>query len=618
MTTHTHADAGQGPKAAQGKDFEMTQRLHQRAAWRVGRPLAIAALLAAGPALAQGEAIATAPAAQPAAASPPDTGASPAATPPSQIMVVNLIRLLVKQGVITQDAADALVQEAEAEAREAKVVASAAPPALPPAPADVVRVPYIPQVVRDAIKEDIKRDVIAQAKQEAWASPGSFPDWVSHIQWFGDIRFRDAYSLYSHNNVSPYIDYATLNATGPIDVNQTTNPNGLPLLNTQTNRLNQLSVRARFGMNVNIFDGVSATVRLATGSDSSPVSTTQLLGADSGKKNIWLDQAYLTLTPNYWSKVNLGRMPDQFIHTDLVFDDNLNFDGIDAVIDRPLGDQGLKVFGVAGVFPLEYISDSFPANGAQKTGDETKWLYAIQAGASFQPDPLSWSVRGAVSFYDFENVAGQLSAPCYTYEFIKQCSTDWSRPAFMQKGNTLFLLRNIQSNPALANGYTAEPEYVGLAYNYRELDVTAEAEIPMFGATRGQLQADFVRNLAYSPASFLASNGGLTVTNYDGGAYRSGPNAFLIKATVGYLHASTKGDWNVVAGYRYIEPDAVLDAFNDHDFHLGGTNAKGYYMQANYYFANNTWLSARWFSATEVYGPKLAIDVLQLELDTRF
>ncbi len=62
----------------------------------------------------------------------------------------------------------------------------------------------------------------------------------------------------------------------------------------------------------------------------------------------------------------------------------------------------------------------------------------------------------------------------------------------------------------------------------------------------------------------------------------------------------------------------MLDAFNDNDFHLGGTNAKGYFLYASYYFANNTWLDARWFSANEVFGSPYAIDVLQLEVQTKF
>jgi hypothetical protein len=590
-----------------------TRRLHGAAL------LVLGLALAAQPALAQSEAIATAPTS--ATTAMPVSAGSP---PPSESMVINLIRLLVKQGVITQDAADALRQQAEDEANQARAAAGAASlTAVTPAPDGVIRVPYVPQAVRNQIKEDIKRDVVAQAQAEGWASPGAFPDWISRIQWFGDIRFRDQFNFYSSNNIAPYIDYATFNANGPIDINANTNPNGLPFLNTRQDRINQLSLRARIGMNIKVFDGVSATVRLATGSDNSPVSTTQLLGGGLTKKNIWLDQAYLTLTPTYWSAISLGRVPNQFVHTDLVFDDNLNFDGVTATATNQIGSQGLKVFAAAGAYPLDYVASNFPTSGATKAKDSTKWLYAAQIGAQFQPDALSWSARGAVSFYDYQNVQGQLSGPCDTYNNIKQCSTDSSRPSFMQKGNTLFLIRDITPNPSSPLNY-AQPQFVGLSYNYRLIDLTAEVEIPLFGPTRGQLQGDFVRNLSYDPGQALANGSTQPITNFDispdgaSNTYRSGPNGWLVKATVGFLKPSAKGEWNLAAGYKYIEPDAVLDAFNDRDFHLGGTNAKGYFMSANYYFANNTWLSGRWFSATEVFGPPLAIDVLQLELNTKF
>jgi hypothetical protein len=60
------------------------------------------------------------------------------------------------------------------------------------------------------------------------------------------------------------------------------------------------------------------------------------------------------------------------------------------------------------------------------------------------------------------------------------------------------------------------------------------------------------------------------------------------------------------------------DAFTDSDFHLGGTNAKGYIVTASLGIFDNTWVQARWFSADEVFGPPLSIDVLQLDLNAGF
>jgi hypothetical protein len=613
--------------------------------------IAACAALAGGPVLADGEAISTAP---PAASAPPTAPA----TAPSEIMVVNLIRLLVKQGVITQAAADGLVRQAEAEAAQARMAASAqsqsqasAPgPAstalaqLPPAPSDVIRIPYVPEVVRDQIRDDVKKDVMAQARAEGWASPHALPGWLGKVRLFGDLRFRDEFDLYSSNNAPQYINYNVLDQTGPIDVNANTNPNGLPYLNTTQNRLNQLSIRARFGVKFEPTDWVSLTVRLATGQDNSPVSDTQLLGGGLTKKDIWLDQGFITLyrgaydprlsramgettlsretydtpIPNgSFDTLNFGRVPDLFMHTDLLFDDNLNFDGVLATTDHPLGDGGLRVFGAGGVFPLGYVAASFPTNDSNKVPDHSKWLFAIQGGAQYQPDPAGWAVRGAVSFYNFDNVAGLLSSPCPIYDGTKQCSTDSTAPAFMQKGNTLFFIRDIVPNPSSPLNY-AEPQLAGLAYNYHELDAMAEFETPLFGHVRALLTADYVRNLAYDPSTTLATL--IPITNTTGGAsgYQSGPNAYNIRAMIGNLRPSAPGDWNFQVGYKYIEPDAVIDAFNSDDYHLGGTNAKGYYMIASYYFARNTWVDGRWYSSTEVFGQPLAIDVLQLELQTRF
>ena len=77
-------------------------------------------------------------------------------------------------------------------------------------------------------------------------------------------------------------------------------------------------------------------------------------------------------------------------------------------------------------------------------------------------------------------------------------------------------------------------------------------------------------------------------------------------------------DWQVFVGYRYLERDAVLDAFTDSDFHLGGTDAKGWILGGDYGLARNTWLTLRYLSADEIDGPPLGIDVLQLDLNTRF
>jgi hypothetical protein len=561
--------------------------------------------------------------------------------PPSQSATINLIRLLVKEHVISQRAADALLKEAEAEAAQARASATAAtqinasqqpaaqgPAAtaqaatpLPPAPG-VVRVPYVPEIVKNQIRNEVRDEVLAQAKAENWAQPNALPAWVKRFQLFGDLRFRDEFDFYSQNNASGIVDYATFNSSGPTQSNPSLVPFNIPFLNTTTNRLDMLSVRARLGVAAQVTDNVFVGIRLATGSTTSPVSTTQMLGGGLTKDNIWLDQVYVDVQPVKLLGFTLGRMPDPFDHTNLLFDENLNFDGVDAHFDtKSSGKRTIGFFGVLGFFPLEYASNTFPTFSPTKSPDSTKFLAAAQAGADWQSQDFTW--RSSLAYYDFDNVRGELSSPCNLDDGATQCSSDQSRPAFMQKGNTLFLIRDIISDLP-PKGFPL-PEYAGLSFNYDELDFNSTFTTKLGSKYDLQLQGDYVRNLAYDPKSaYRYAPLGTPFTNVGaqvGNApppLESGPNGYQGQATFGDLVLYDRWQWNVFAGYRYLEPDAVLDAFTWSDFHLGGTNAKGYFVGASLAVYDNTWITARWLSADQIYGPPLAIDVLQVDLNTAF
>ncbi len=86
------------------------------------------------------------------------------------------------------------------------------------------------------------------------------------------------------------------------------------------------------------------------------------------------------------------------------------------------------------------------------------------------------------------------------------------------------------------------------------------------------------------------------------------------KLTFGDVSFVRRNSWQAYVGYRHVESDAVVDAFTDADFHLGGTNATGYYLGARYAFESNTTIGLRWYSAKQIDGLPLAIDVLQLDL----
>jgi hypothetical protein len=103
---------------------------------------------------------------------------------PSPNATINLINLLVKQGVLAEDQAAALIKQADDEAyvarqavRDASTKAEgaekrAATAADAVSPPGTKRVTYVPEIVKRQLREEIKNEVMAKAEKENWASPG--------------------------------------------------------------------------------------------------------------------------------------------------------------------------------------------------------------------------------------------------------------------------------------------------------------------------------------------------------------------------------------------------------------------------------------------------------------
>ncbi|WP_434623659.1 putative porin [Pseudomonas sp. Z1-29] len=543
-------------------------------------------------------------------------GHASAAPAPSENATINLIRLLVQQGVLKQDQADGLIAQAEREAVQARQAATAVAAAPAGAPGDV-RVQYVPNIVREQIRDQVKAEVMATAKKENWAQPNTFPDWVSRISFDGDIRLRDESRYYSGTNSNQIVDFARLNDRGPYDVNPNSSSNLPPLLNTREDRENLFRLRARLGMKAVIAPEWTAGIRIGTGSDNNPVSTTQTLGGGFGKKDIWLDQGYLTWKPSDELTLTGGRIANPFYSTDLLYSGDLNFDGVAAIFNRKLS-QDFGLFGTVGAFPVEYTNDTSTSNGTDKEESDNKWLYGAQLGANWAINDSN-RVKGALAYYRFDDIEGQRSSPCEPWAGDPGCDTDGSRVAFMQKGNTVFLLRDITPNP-LNPAATPQPQYVGLASEFNLLDLNLAWDTDLPEDLKLRSQAHYVHNLGYDEGEMRKRSEGQFANNLDeNGEVESGANAWMLQFTLGNsLELKRQGDWNMFAGYKYIQPDALPDGFNDSSFHLGGTNAKGYFLGGNYGLASNVFATGRWLSSEAVYGAPYDIDVLQLEINTRF
>ncbi|MGF6347136.1 hypothetical protein QF040_001849 [Variovorax sp. W2I14] len=594
------------------------QNIQRRGAMPTLRQCALAAAVASVFAFAAGNAAAQ---------------AAPAA---GETAMVKLIRGLLQSGTLAKDVGEALLAQAQTEALAAQQAQQRMAASATAASASVaggvrleagdVRVPYISQTVRDQIRDEVKAQVMAQAKDEGWAAPNETPEWSKRIRVEGDVRVRNESRSYASNNSNIEINWAELNKGSGYDVNPNTNLALPSILNTLKSRRNVFRARARLGVFADLSENTKAGVRLASGSDESPVSTTQTLGGGLSKKSVWLDQMWISHKPVDWLTVTAGRFGNPFMSSDVLFSNDLNFDGIAAQFEKKLAsNRDLTLFGTLGLIPLEYSSDNAPsrAQAEFKAKSENKWLLGAQVGADWKIDEDN-RLRGALAYYNFRNISGKVSEPCALYAGADGCSTDWSRPAFMQKGNTLMLLRDIALDPLNPAG-TPQPQYVGLASQFRLIDLNLRWDTQVAGNNL-RLDANFVRNTAYDANDIWRRAGvrGTILNNFGptGGTsqadFKSGGNAYMLQATYGKPAPAARGDWNVLAGYKRIEPDALPDGYNDSTFHGGGTNARGYFLGGSYAIDKNMWFTGRWLSTREVFGPPLSIDTLQLEFNARF
>lgn len=551
--------------------------------------------------------------------------AAPAGAMAAETTMIKLIKGLMASGALKPEDGQALLVQAEAEAaaaqRGAAGAASASSGGIALEAGDV-RVPYVPQSVRDGIRDEVRQDVMAQAKAEGWAAPNEVAEWTQRIKVTGDVRVRSESRFHGDDNSGIVSNWAAVNAGSGFDTNTNTNLQLPPLLNTRQDRRNLWRIRARLGVEAMIGDHTTAGIRLASGSSNGPVSTTEQLGGGLSKKDVWLDQAWLAYSPADWVTVRGGRFGNPFWSSDTLFSNDLNFDGLAANLKYGFGDGDLDLFGTLAVAPLEYTSDSLQSRSGEKSPNENKWLSGAQAGVNWRFNDDN-ALRAALGYYDFKNISGRLSSPCVLYSGAVGCDTDWSRPAFMQKGNTLMLIRDIALNPMDPAG-TPTPQYVGLASAFRLATLNLRWDTRLAQDIGLRLEGDFIRNLAYdTQAMFRRANNGI-VNNFGAGdapgidTFRSGDTAWMLQATFGATDLKEKGQWQALLGYKRIEADALPDAYNDPNFHLGGTNARGYYVGGAYALDARSWISGKWMAAKAVSGPPLAIDVFQLEFNTGF
>jgi hypothetical protein len=417
------------------------------------------------------------------------------------------------------------------------------------------------------LEEQMKDDMHNDTLRELWAVKREF----SRFRFSGDMRLRYEKDFFDENN---YKQFTKITQGTDTQV----------LQNTWADQ-EFYKYRVRFGVETRVNEQLDVFIRLSTGNTSNPVSTNSTMGDYMNKDSVLFDQAYLAWRP--WRSITIfgGRMENPWFSTDLVWARDLSFEGL-AVNAKTRISETASSFLTVGAFPLQ---QSDPVSTLD-TSQHSKWLYAGQAGLE-RKDKKGVSVKIGAAYYDFNNITG-----VFNTNTENPGATDWSAPLFNQKGNHYFFI-------------DATNNRVGLASKFEELNFTGTLDIGLWDPVHIIFLADYVKNLGFNKAEVDQRTGIDTDKSIEG---------YQIGMSVGYPATVEAGQWKAYFYAKRLGRDAVVDAFTDPDFHLGGTNAKGWIAGADIGLGTNFWLTTRWLTANEISGPPLAIDVLQVDLNAKF
>lgn len=436
------------------------------------------------------------------------------------------------------------------------------------AEAERIRERFLKKAALEHVTDGIGTELRTELDKQVNAKIVPIPSWTSKIRFGGDFRLRYQLDLFdgegggydSGNGIFVKPDKPT------------------ELYNSTIDR-QQLRIRARLNAIAKVNDEFEVGLGLATGNTTNPVSTNATLGDSLNKKNFLLDLAYLKWTPSRELTMWGGRFASPWFGGDLVWDPDVNFDGI-AFTYRPQFSKEIGGFLTGGVFPIQEVELS----------SHDKWLYGGQIGLQYRNED-KWSGTLAAAYYYFDNTRGVANDPS------QPGATDWTAPAFQQKGNTLF---DIDPSFSIKTAYAA---------SYHELNLGASLDLGFWDPLHLVLMADFVRNLGFDQKS---------VNVLTGASVKKETLGYQLGVSFGHQDTRDAGLWRTYLNYKRLEADAVMDAFSESDFHLGGTNAKGWILGGDLGVAKNVWLSGRWLTTNEISGPPLAIDLLQLNLNAKF
>jgi len=319
---------------------------------------------------------------------------------------------------------------------------------------------------------------------------------------------------------------------------------------------------ARIGLRGDLTDDWFYGLRLDTGTN--PRSSWVTFGNNAnataggsapygkGGDGIQLGQVYLGWRARPWLTVQAGKMPNPFFTTPMVWDPDINPEGLSEKISFAVNDH-LTLFGNFGQFVYQQFSPNDNSGGvgfASHDGYQFGW----QGGATYKFDEKV-SARAAVSFFNYSGMN-------HTTAF-NTIPNGFAGPFAAGPQNTL-----PANNLAFHNGVN------GLRY----FEIPMEVNFPI-----GPLSARGFGDVAYNiQAGQRAASGAYASLGDEALAYQVG---FAIGTNLGLTTnqvAAKKNTWEARAYWQQTQLNSVDPNLIDSDFFEGRTNIEGLFLAVAY------------------------------------
>lgn len=390
------------------------------------------------------------------------------------------------------------------------------------------------QAVEEARGE--KKKTVEEAKSTVQKA-SRIPDWLEHLKFYGDTRFREEGFLNSAINSS-----------------------------TKSTRW-RTRIRARLGLKADFGDELKGGLRIATGNSNDPISTNQTLGGVFSNKSINLDQAYITVAP--WQTFGLekvtgkekpiysitgGKFSVPFFKpggSELIFDGDLTPEGISE--ELTLWEQHDGFFR------------NFSLTGAQWSTQEVSsgsdgWMFGAQGTAEFVP-VSGTKLTLMMGDYGFQRVNYLATAANSNSSLVITNGVNCANGTSFRGG---------KNNASACSGAGSTIASFKGGFNLLSWGAQLDVATP-WEAFPLSLYADFVNNL-----------------DADTGA----DTGYWLGFNIG--KSKKKGDFKFSYTFGHVQTEAVLSEFSYSDFGVqGGTNVMGNFIQVQYKLFDHLTLSAK-------------------------